>query len=117
MDNVIYHYQHCSKCVGALHILRERGIHAKVVDYMTATPTRAELAELGRLLGVGPFGMMRTSDKPFADLGLSTTDRRTDQEWFDLIIKHPILLQRPIVVIKGKAIIARPAELVLQLLE
>lgn len=116
MHNVIYHYEHCSKCIGALALLKQRGIEAEVIDYLTTPPILADLERLSRLLGVGPLGMMRTTDKDFIGLGLSTTDRRSDEEWFALIMQHPILLQRPIVVIDGRAIIARPAELVLQLL-
>lgn len=116
MSDVVYHNEACSKSRGALCLLRERGVAPRVVDYLATPPTVEELRHLARLLGVGPLGMMRTDDKPFAGLGLAVGDRRTDDEWFALIVAHPILLQRPIVVIGGRAVIARPSEKVLELL-
>jgi arsenate reductase len=117
MSNTIYHYEHCGKSIGALALLKQHGVEAEVIDYLVTPPTMADLERLSKLLGLGALAMMRTTDKHFAELGLSTTDQRSDQEWFSLILKHPILLQRPIVVIGGRAIIARPADLVLQLLK
>ena len=113
---IIYHNAACSKSTGALALLAERGIAAEVVDYLATPPTVADLRRLSRLLGVGPLGMMRTTDKPFAELGLSVDDPRSDDDWYGMIVRHPILLQRPIVVVGDRAIIARPAELVLRLL-
>lgn len=116
MANTIYHNERCSKSRGAIDLLRERGVAAEVVDYVATPPTIADLERLGRLLGLPPLAMMRTGDPLFTQLGLATTDQRTDQEWFAHIVANPLLLQRPIVVIGNRAIIARPSELVLQLL-
>jgi arsenate reductase len=116
MASTIYHNDRCGKSRGALDLLRERGVSAEVIDYLATPPTIADLERLSRLLGLGALAMMRTGDPLFAELGLATTDQRTEREWFALIAKHPILLQRPIVVVGDRAIIARPSELVLQLL-
>jgi arsenate reductase len=116
MSDTIYHYEHCSKSTGALALLQKHGINATIVDYATTPPSLADLQRLSRMLGIGALGMIRTTDKLFLSLGLSATDTRTEQEWFELIIANPMLLQRPIVVIGDRAIIARPSELVLQLL-
>jgi arsenate reductase len=114
--DVIYHNQHCSKSRGACELLKTHGRAAQVIDYVAQPPSLAELERLSRLLGVGALGMMRTDDKLFAELGLSTGDQRTEAEWFELIRAHPLLLQRPIVVIGERAVIARPSEKVLELL-
>ena len=116
MNPIIFHNAACNKSTGALALLNQHGVEAEIVDYLAKPPTVAELKHLSQLLGVGPLGMMRTTDKHFLALGLSASDRRSDEEWFALIVQHPILLQRPIVVIGDRAIIARPSELVLQLL-
>ena len=116
MPNTIYHNDRCGKSRGALELLRERGVEAEVVDYLATPPTIADLERLSGQLGLGALAMMRTGDTPFAELGLQVTDQRTDREWFALVVQHPILLQRPIVVVGDRAVIARPSELVLQLL-
>jgi len=114
--NTIYHYKHCSKCVGALALLQQHGVNATIVDYVTSPPTVVELQRLSRLLGLGALDMIRTTDQHFITLGLSVSDQRSDHEWFELIVANPMLLQRPIVVIGERAIIARPADLVLTII-
>ena len=114
--DAIYHNQHCSKSRGALELLQQHGRAPEIIDYVARPPSIEELERLGRLLGVGALGMMRTDDKLFAELGLATSDRRTDRDWFELIRAHPLLLQRPIVVLGDRAVIARPAERVLEVL-
>lgn len=116
MTGTIYHYENCNKSNGALAILRERGVPVEVIDYREAPPSVDELLRLQQLMGCTAKDMLRTSDKHFLALGLSPEDPRSDRAWFELVQQHPMILQRPIVVIGGKAIIARPAELVLQIL-
>lgn len=117
MSATVYHYEHCSKSTGALAILAERGIQAQIVDYRAHPPSVAELLRLRDLMGCTATDMLRTGDKHFQELGLSADDQRSDDEWFALVQQHPMILQRPIVVIGDRAIIARPADLVLKLLD
>jgi arsenate reductase len=112
----IYHNARCSKSRGALEILEQRQIAHQVVDYCAAPPSVAELERLRKLLGVPVLEMIRTGDALFTELGLKTTDQRSEREWFELVVKTPLLLQRPIVVVGDRAVIARPSERVLELL-
>jgi arsenate reductase len=112
----IYYNGQCSKCRTALGILKDKGVDAQVVEYRTTPPTVAELERLSRQLGLKALGMMRTEDALMADLGLKATDQRSEREWFELIHENPMLLQRPIVVVGERAVIARPGEKVLELL-
>lgn len=116
MSATIYHYEHCSKSSGALALLAERGIRTRIVDYRSHPPSVDELLRIRDLLGCTATDMLRTGDKHFQELGLSASDQRGDAEWFALVQQHPMILQRPIVVIGDRAIIARPADLVLKLL-
>lgn len=117
MSATIYHYEQCSKSTGALALLAERGIQTRIIDYRAQPPSVDELLRLRDLMGCTAIDMLRTGDKHFRDLGFSAEDRRSDGEWFALVQQHPMILQRPIVVIGDRAIIARPADLVLTLID
>jgi arsenate reductase len=114
-DACILYNGRCSKCRGALDLLKQRGVAAEVVEYLAAPPSVADLERYSRLLRLPALQMMRTDEPRFTELGLKTTDQRTEAEWFRLIHENPILLQRPIVVIGDRAVIARPAERVAEL--
>ena len=115
MDDLsIYVNPRCSKCRTAQGLLVERGIQAQVVDYLAAPPDEAALRVLMGQLGLtNPRLMMRTGEDVYAELGLA--DREGD-DLLRAIAAHPILLERPIVVRDGRAVIARPPERLLELL-
>lgn len=111
----IFFNPRCSKCRGAMAILDERGIGTDVVEYLTDAPDRAELERLMGLLGIDdPRHMMRTGEPVYRELGLA--DAGPD-ELLDAIAANPILLERPIVVQGDRAVIGRPPERVLELLD
>jgi arsenate reductase (glutaredoxin) len=110
----IYFNPRCSKCRTAQGLLAERGIEARVVEYLKAPPTVAELRTLMEQLGLDdPREMMRTGEDLYASLGLAD---QTGDALLDAIAANPILLERPIVVHVGRAVIARPPEKLLELL-
>lgn len=110
----IWHNPRCSKSRETLALLRENGVDPEIVTYLTTPPTSAEIRTAATLLGKAPIGMMRTKEKRFAELGLSS---KTDPE--DLITamaENPILIERPIVFNGAKAAIGRPPHAVLSIL-
>jgi arsenate reductase len=113
-DLAIYFNPKCSKCRTAQGLLAERGLAAHVVEYLADPPTVEELRRLMGQLGLNdPRLMMRTGEALYGSLGLR------DQEGDELLAAmaaHPILLERPIVVKDGRAVIARPPERLLELL-
>jgi arsenate reductase len=114
MSSQIYFNPSCSKCRSAQALLDEHQIEADVVRYLDDAPTRADLEHLMELLGIDdPRLMMRTGESAYAELGL---DQKTTAELLDAIAAHPILLERPIFVHDGRAVIGRPPERVLELL-
>lgn len=116
MDTQVYFNPNCSKCRSAASILDEHGIEAEVVRYLDTPPTRADLERLMGLLGIDdPRQMMRTGEDAYRDNNLGDP-AVTKDELLDAIVKHPILLERPIFVHNGKAVIARPPERLLELL-
>ena len=114
METQVYFNPNCSKCRTAASILDEHNIDAQVVRYLDTPPTREDLERLMALLGIDdPRQMMRTGEDAYRDEGLASAGR---DELLDAIVKHPILLERPIFVHNGKAVIARPPERLLELL-
>jgi arsenate reductase len=109
----IYHNPRCSKSRGALDLVetvyRSKDEPIQIVEYLKQPPSVEQLSELHRMLGCPAREMVRTNEKEYGDLGLDHADT-SDRELFDAITKHPILLQRPIVVRDGRAVIGRPPE-------
>ena len=114
MDTTVYFNPSCSKCRTVEGILAEKGVDANYVRYLDEAPTREQLVELMRMLGIDdPRAMMRTGEPVYRELELAGAGH---DELLDAIVANPILLERPIVVREGRAVIARPAERVLEIL-
>ena len=100
-------------------MLRERGVDFDTIEYLSAPPGSELLHVLLDALEVRPAELLR-KDKNFAALGLdedrySETTHRADV--IALLVEHPELMQRPIALCDGRAVIARPAERVLELID
>jgi arsenate reductase len=110
----IYHNKNCSKSCAVLDLLQEQPENLLVQEYIHNTPSKDELIELLRLLQLKPLELIRRNEtvfqEKFKDLIL------TDAEWLDVMLENPILIERPIVVKDGKAVIGRPIEKVIHLL-
>jgi arsenate reductase len=114
VETQLYFNPACSKCRSAQSILDERGIEAEVVRYLDRAPTVDELRGLMTMLGIDdPRAMMRTGETVYAELGL---EGAPPDRLLQAITEHPILLERPIFVVGGRAVIARPPEKLLDLL-
>ena len=116
-DVTIFHKPVCSKSRGALGILEERGVDHGVVEYLVAPPSRQTLEMIiAKLVDPVP-ALVRTEDKAFVALGLDPADYRTPEAVVDLLLEHPELMQRPVVIRGDRAVIARPGERVTELLD
>jgi len=113
---IVYHNPGCGKSRGALDILRERGVACDVVEYLKTPLDRATLERFLVLLG-GPPGDLVRKDKRFQELGLEARDYVTREQVVDLLLRHPELMERPVVIRGTRAVIARPSEKVLALLD
>jgi arsenate reductase len=111
----IYHNPRCSKSRAALELLTARGFTPRVVDYLKMPPSSAELETLLGMLGVEPRALMRSDEDEYSALGLANT-KLTRKQLVAAIAAHPRLMQRPVVVMDGKAAIGRPPEAVLAIL-
>jgi arsenate reductase len=115
MTVTIYHNPRCSKSRATLALLEARGVKPKIVDYLKTPPSAAELKAILRKLGLNPRDILRTSETVYAELGLKTRDL-DDDALIALMVKNPILIERPIVVAGDKAAVGRPPENVLAIL-
>jgi arsenate reductase len=116
MDDVlVFHNPVCSKSRGALEILADRGVDADVVEYLKAPPERAVLERIVDAIDSEPAALVR-KDKRFKELGLDAGAYTTRAEVVGLLLEHPELMERPVVFVGDRAVIARPSERVLELL-
>ncbi len=113
----IFHNPSCSKSRGALEILSERGIDAEVVRYLDAPPDRATLERIVDAIPDEPIALVRTADAKFKAAGLTKADVQTRAQVIDVLSRHPEVMERPVVFVGDRAVIARPSEKVLELLD
>lgn len=108
VTTTIWHNARCSKSRRAKSLLEELGVEAEVREYLKEPPTREELVELMVALDLeDPRPLVRTAEDAYRQLGLIDA---TADELLVALVDNPILLQRPIVVRDGVAVIGRPPE-------
>jgi len=116
MSNIkIYHNPRCSKSRNTLALLEEQGVDAEVVKYLDTPPSKEELKELLKMLGMSAKELMRTKEELYKELGLK--DVSDEKKLIEAMVKNPKLIERPIVVKDGKAAIGRPIENIIKLLK
>jgi len=112
---ILYHNPRCSKSRAALALLQERNLPLRIVEYLKDPPSRADLATLAKKLGLPAAHWVRKSEAEFKAAGL---DRDSSEgALLDAMAQHPILIERPIVVHGNRAVVGRPPERVLELVE
>jgi arsenate reductase len=116
MQNVkIWHNPRCSKSRNAVALLEEKGVEAEVVKYLEIPPTKEELKEMLNMLGISARELMRTKENIYKELDLK--NENNEEKLIDAMVSNPKLIERPIVIKDGKAVIGRPIENIMELLE
>ena len=111
----IYHNPDCGTSRNTLALIRNSGVEPVVIEYLKAPPVRAELVELIAAMGVSVRNVLRQKGTPCDDLKLDDPTW-TDDELIDFMVRHPILINRPIVVTPLGTRLCRPSEAVLDIL-
>jgi len=114
-DVTIYHNTRCGTSKNTLMMIRDAGIEPTIVEYMKDPPSRDTLRELARRMGVPVRGLLREKEPIHAELDLADP-KWSDEQLLERIERHPVLLNRPIVVTDRGAALCRPADKVLELL-
>ena len=109
-----WHYPKCSKSRAGLALIEDRGAEVQTRIYLEDAPSVEELKAVQAALGVSVVEMMRTGEKVFKELGLSKDS--AEEELLAAMAAHPILIERPIAIRDGKAVIGRPTEAIEALL-
>ena len=110
----IYHNNRCTKSRQALKELENSNRDFEVIYYLETPPNRAQLTELIKKLTIKPFELIRKTEKIYIENYKGKN--LTDLEWIDAMVKNPVLIERPIIVSGDKAVIARPAERIKEIL-
>ncbi|WED21145.1 arsenate reductase (glutaredoxin) [Vibrio sp. JC009] len=116
MSVVIYHNPRCSKSRQTLALLEENGVTPEVVKYLEDVPSAEDLKALFQQLELAEVRkMMRTKEAVYKELNLGNPEL-SDEQLFQAMAENPKLIERPIVLAKGKARLGRPPEQVLEIL-
>jgi len=111
----IYHNPRCSKSRQTLELLQSKGIDPEVVLYLENPPDSSTLTELLKKLGMGAQQLLRRSEPQFKD---NFRDRElTEMQLVEAMTRYPKLIERPIVVVDDRAVLGRPPENVLEIIE
>ena len=110
----IYHNPRCSKSREALKLLEEQGADVEVVKYLDTPPSKEELKSLLKILGISARELIRTKEAIYKELGLKEVE--DEEKLIEAMVEHPRLIERPIVIKDGKAVIGRPPQKVIELL-
>lgn len=104
----IYHNNRCSKSRSTLQIIEDKGIDVEIIQYLKTPPTKEELTHILNMLDIPAEKLIRKGEAIFKEnfKGKSFSN----DEWIDIMIENPKLIERPIVVHNGKAVIGRPPE-------
>ena len=115
MTVTIWHNPKCATSRKVLEMIRVAGVTPQVVDYVKAPPSTAALKAALKAMAMKPRALLRRKGTPYDELGLDDP-KWTDRQLLELMVRHPILINRPIVVTPLGTRLCRPAELVLDIL-
>jgi arsenate reductase len=114
-DLTIYHNPRCGKSRATLTLLQEHGLTPRIVEYLQSPPSAAELKAIIAMLGIRPEQLVRKGEEIYRNRYAGKT--LSDDQWIAAMVRDPILIERPVVVHGNRAVIGRPPEAVLDLLE
>ena len=115
MTVTIYHNPNCRTSRNVLALIRNSGEEPRIIEYLKAPPSREELVELLRRMDIPLRTVLRRRGTPYDELDLDDP-KWTDDELVSFMLKHPILINRPIVVTPLGVRLCRPSETVLNIL-
>lgn len=111
----IYHNPECGTSRNTLAMLHQAGIEPTVIEYLKTPPSREKLRDLAAAASLPVRSLLREKETPYAELGLDAPTW-TDEQLLDLMVEHPVLINRPIVVTPLGTRLCRPSEVLLEIL-
>ena len=110
----IYHNNRCRKSRETLQLLRDNGHEPNIIEYLNDPPNVKELNNICKTLGKTPKDIIRSGEQEYKALNINKIDG--DDDLLKAMVRHPKLIERPIVIRGDKGIIGRPPENVLKLI-
>jgi arsenate reductase len=114
-DVTIYHNPDCGTSRNVLALIRNAGVEPTIIEYLRSPPDRATLESLLARMGLRPRELLRRKGTPFEELDLGA-EHWTDAQLVEQMLRHPLLINRPIVVTAWGVKLCRPSETVLEIL-
>ena len=114
-DLTIYHNPRCSKSRQTLELIRGKGVEPEIALYLKDVPAAEDIQDALQMLGMKPMDLIRKSEAEFKE-HFACADELTDEQLIDLMRLYPKVIERPIIVNKGKAVIGHPPENVLEII-
>ncbi|MDH5597566.1 MAG: arsenate reductase (glutaredoxin) [Cyclobacteriaceae bacterium] len=104
----IYHNPRCSKSRETLQIIVDKGIEPQIVEYLKTPFSKKELKKVLELLKIPAKDLIRKNETVYKEQ--FKNKEFSEDEWLDVLVENPVLIERPIVVSNNKAVIGRPPE-------
>ena len=114
-DYIIWHNPRCSKSRQTLALLQDNGIEPEDVRYLETPPSKQQIKDVLKQLGMPAIDLVRRSESAFKALALSKD--ASEAELIDAMSKEPVLIERPVVIHGDRAVLGRPPENVLDLID
>lgn len=111
---IIYHNPRCAKSRETLALIEQRGIKPQIVEYLKTPLTHDELKSIIKKLGIKVQEIIRKKEPLFIEMYKGK--ELSDEKWIEILVKNPVLIERPIIVKGDQAVIGRPPEKVLQII-
>lgn len=108
----IYHNPKCSKSRETLALIKNNGQEPEVIEYLKDHPTEGDLLKIIEMLDGDPESLVRTKEERYRELKFDLKSKETIAR---MLAQYPELIERPIVIHKGRAVLGRPPEKVLDL--
>ncbi|NBB88453.1 MAG: arsenate reductase (glutaredoxin) [Bacteroidetes bacterium] len=104
----IWHNPRCKKSRETLQRLEEAGIEPTIRKYLETPPSERQLSQVMKMMNIKPTDLIRKQEKIFKE-NFKGKDF-SDHEWITIMVNNPILIERPVVIDKNRAILGRPPE-------
>ena len=115
MTVTIYHNPSCGTSRNTLAMIRQSGEEPTIIEYLKTPPTRERLVELLGAMSTRPRELLRRKGTPYDELALDDP-KWTDDDLITVMLEHPVLINRPIVIAPKGVRLCRPSEVVLEIL-
>ena len=113
MNITVWYNPHCGTCRKARAAIEAQGHKPRLVEYLKTPPSVQEIEEACRKAGLEPQDLARRKEPAYESVAARC---KTRQDWLQALHENPILIERPVVLLEDRAIIARPAERVAEIL-